>query len=108
LGDQPEHDADEEEGEGGDGDPVGEIPLRWNVSIISYKIPALERDGEGGKREREKYQGIPTCNCCCTVKKLALVPSIVALPTIMMSSQKFNCMAGQWYFVRVRATTTSV
>jgi hypothetical protein len=33
---------------------------------------------------------------------------MVALPTVMISSQKLSCTAGQWYFVRTRWTTTSV
>lgn len=55
-----------------------------------------------------KYQGIPTCNCCCTVKKLAKTPSIVALPTNIMRSQKLSWRGGQRYFVRTRWRTTSV
>jgi hypothetical protein len=58
--------------------------------------------------EKKTYQGIPICSCCCTVIKYALIPKIVPAPISMISSQKLSCMAGQWYLVRTRCTTTSV
>lgn len=40
--------------------------------------------------------------------KYAKIPRIVPEATIMISSQKLSCSAGQWYFVRDRCTITSV
>ena len=39
--------------------------------------------------------------------KFAKIPSTVALPTVIINSQKFSCTAGQWYFVFDRLMMTS-
>jgi len=39
--------------------------------------------------------------------KFAKIPNIVALPTIIINSQKFSWTAGQWYFVFDRLMITS-
>jgi hypothetical protein len=73
---------------------------------LDPRICQLEKGKK--KEEKETYQGIPKFICVCTVMKYAFMPRTVDEPTIIMKSQKFSCTAGQWYFVLIRRTTSSV